>query len=97
MAFSGGIGVEADLASVPVRGALGDDAVLFSESASRLVVEVEPGRASAFESLMGNDTWARIGRCTADNRLVIMRERKRVLSLPLGRMKEAWQGTLIGL
>ncbi len=94
MAFSGGIGVEMDLADVPVRGSFGDATVLFAESASRLIVEVEPGHAPAFENLMGDGAWARIGRCTADKRLVIKRGKKRVLSLPLGQMKEAWQGTL---
>ena len=94
MAFSGGIGAEMDLASVPVSVGLNDEAVLFSESASRILVEVEPGKTSAFEDLMGDDTWARIGRCTEDKRLVIIREGEEILSLPLDRMKVVWQRTL---
>ena len=94
MAFSGEMGLEVDLTEVPVIGELREDAVLFSESASRLLVEVTPAHAPAFEDLMGDDSWAMIGRCTGTTRLVITDGEKEIISLGLSPMKEAWQGTL---
>jgi len=94
MAFSGGIGAEIDLSRIPVKGELDDVSALFSESASRLVVEVEPEHAAAFERLMVQDRWGRIGRCVGEKHLVVTRGDRDVISLPLDRLKESWQGTL---
>ena len=97
MAFSGGIGAEVDLSAVPVRGDLDDTALLFSESASRLLVEVEPERSGDFERLMVQDRWGRIGACVARPYLVISWDRRELVRLSLDRMKESWQKTLRGL
>jgi len=97
MAFAGEVGLVVDLDAVPVIGALEDDALLFSETASRLLVEVAPTDSSRFEETMGGTVWARIGQCTGDRRLVIRKGEKEVVSLPLDTMKNAWQGTLKGL
>jgi len=94
MAFSGETGAEIDLGEVPVVGELTVNSILFSESASRLVVEVRPDDAAAFESLLGEGSWARIGRCTDGKYLKIHSGNKQVISLELDRMKEAWQETL---
>lgn len=94
MAFSGEMGLEIDLDAVPVSGDLREDTVLFSESASRLLVEVRPDNASAFEDLMGSNSWARIGRCTGGENLDVVSGGKKIISLNLGLLKAAWQGTL---
>jgi phosphoribosylformylglycinamidine synthase len=97
MAFAGDVGLTVDLELIPAVGELNDEALLFSETASRLLVEVEPMNSSKFEELMGATIFARIGWCTDDRRMVIESGGREVLSLSLDEMKEAWQGTLSGL
>jgi len=97
MAFAGAIGLTVDLAKIPASGDLRPDALLFAETASRLLVEVSPSDAAGFEKAMGPTAWARIGQCTGDERMVITRGENMVLSLALGEMKKAWQKPLIGL
>ncbi|UCF30068.1 MAG: phosphoribosylformylglycinamidine synthase subunit PurS [bacterium] len=97
MAFSGGVGLEVDLQALPTTGELRADRVLFSESASRLLVEVAPGKAGRFEKVMGSTVWARIGVCTADERLSVRSGKGLILSLALDRMRDAWKSPLGGL
>ncbi len=94
MAFAGEVGLTVDLEQIPVLSAQGEDVLLFSETASRLLVEVTPSDSSKFEEIMGRTAWARIGQCTDEGRLVIRKGEEKVLSLSLGEMKEAWQETL---
>ena len=94
MAFSGEVGLEVDLAAVPVVEDLREDEVLFSESASRLLVEVKPRDVPAFEDIMGDGPWAGIGRCTAGKSLDILSGERQIMSLDLTLMKRAWQRTL---
>ncbi|UCF88335.1 MAG: phosphoribosylformylglycinamidine synthase subunit PurS [bacterium] len=97
MAFAGEVGLVVDLNAVPATGDLRDDELLFSETASRLLVEVAPSDAPQFEEAMGETAWARIGTCTEEKQLVVKKGDGKVLSLSLEEMKEAWQRTLRGL
>jgi len=97
MAFAGEIGLAVDLDEVPTAQDEREDVLLFSETASRLLVEVTPSDSSKFEAAMGATGWARIGECTEDKHLVINNGERGVLALSLDEMKEAWQGTLKGL
>ncbi len=95
MAFAGGLGVEVALDGLPTRG--GEQpahVMLFSESASRFVVEVEPGKAEAFEDALSGVPVARIGRVTGDGRVRIVFDGKPVVSATIGKLKEAWQAPL---
>jgi phosphoribosylformylglycinamidine (FGAM) synthase-like enzyme len=97
MAFAGEIGLTVDMDKIPAASSERQDVLLFSETASRLLVEVTPSNASKFEAVMGDTVWARIGECTDDRRLVIRKGKQETLSLPLDEMKKAWQKTLINL
>ncbi|MDF1535969.1 MAG: phosphoribosylformylglycinamidine synthase subunit PurL [bacterium] len=94
MAFSGETGLDIDLGSVPVRGDLTLEAILFSETASRLLVEVTPGNAPAFESIMEGTSFARIGVTTARDRLAINLGGRKIISMHLDTLKGAWQKPL---
>ena len=94
MAFAGGVGLEVDLELLPVSGDLRADRALFSESASRLLVEVRPDKAGEFEDILGDTVWARIGVCTEEERMVVKTGRKALLSLGLQKMREAWKSPL---
>jgi len=94
MAFAGGIGADVDIDKMPGGEGLGDHILLFSESASRLLVEVVPAKAAAFEDAMGGTSWARIGTCTDDSSLVIRRKDSGLVSVDIFDLKEAWQAPL---
>ena len=69
-AFAGGLGIEADLANVKMEGKLTDTQILYSETASRIIITVRPKNTEIIESAFGDDI-SRIGRVTSDKRLKI--------------------------
>ncbi len=97
MAFAGGVGLRIDLDRLPVSGRLSDDRALFSESASRLLVEVKPDRVRDFEREMGSTQLSRIGICTGEDKLEVTSAGRVILSLSLDEMGEAWRSPLENL
>lgn len=72
MAFAGHHGATIDLAEVIYEGEVKrNDHILFSESNSRLIVEVSPEDQKAFESQMKSIDCSCIGRVTATQDLII--------------------------
>jgi phosphoribosylformylglycinamidine synthase len=94
MAFAGGIG--ADLTGFQGRAELSDPVHLFAESTSRFVVEVELGRAEAFEKSLGADVHSlRLGQTCKEPRMRIAGiEGEWLIWLSLNQLKEAWQKPL---
>lgn len=97
-AFSGGFGCRADLANVRFEGDSRyrtDELLLFSESASRLLVTVHPAQWSAFEEVMSGTMVSQIGH-VSDTEIVTIAglEGKTALQAGLSRLKEAWQRPL---
>ncbi len=92
-AMAGGIGLEVDLAAVPVRTPLRSDRLLYSESAGRFIVTVASERREAFESLFQGLPVACVGQVTASPVLNIRRGGEPVLELTLPALKKAWQST----
>ena len=94
MAFTGGLGLEVDLAKAPVTGGMREDLLLFSESNGRLLVEVPEGDAEAFEGLMKGSTVAWIGSVTKQPRLVVKKGGETVLDLANEETIKAWKTPL---
>jgi phosphoribosylformylglycinamidine synthase subunit PurSL len=110
MAFAGGYGADVRLAQVPRDDSIdlrSDDfaaALLFSESASRWVVEVAPAQQSTFADILqkANVPFAQIGDVTTNSRLRIAAKSHSgsssntpwLIDLPLAELKEAWQKPL---
>ncbi len=96
MAFSGGLGVEAHLSKVPYAGKnRRDDTILFSESNSRFLVEVEPKDQKRFEGLMKGLPCGLIGSVQEREDVVLYGvDQKICVRLPLAELKEAWQRPL---
>jgi phosphoribosylformylglycinamidine synthase II len=96
MAFAGGLGMSLHLADVPCTAdAASDTVLLFSESNSRFVVEVEPDKAGAFEAAMAGVPCGRIGTVTDDGAFrVVGLGGGTVVDEPLADLKEAWQAPL---
>ena len=97
-AFAGGFGMSIDLSRVQWSGAeegWRDEALLFSESASRLLVTVKKEHADAFEEIMGDEGCSRIGVVLEEQILCIEAiEGHDVVMADLAELKEAWQKTL---
>jgi phosphoribosylformylglycinamidine synthase len=89
MAFAGGFG--ADITGGPAAPE-GDDVWLFSESATRWLVEVEPVKVAAFEACFAGLPVAAVGMTTAEPRLRIAGAGGEwVVWAPLADLKAAWQ------
>ncbi len=96
MSFAGNLGAEVSLDAVP-QGEITDrdDVLLFSESNSRFLVEVEPGNREEFENTMRGNVFAVIGGVNpSDSLKIIGLQGKSIISLPLKNLKESWQKPL---
>jgi phosphoribosylformylglycinamidine synthase len=97
-AFAGGFGISIDLSRVPWKGAEDgwtDETLLFSETASRLLVTIKKEHLEAFESIMGDDGCSRVGVVTVEPILSVEAiEGHTIIKAELAELKEAWQSTL---
>jgi phosphoribosylformylglycinamidine synthase len=96
MAFSGGLGVTARLDRVAFWGTNRDDArLLFSESNSRFIVEVEPNNQKKFEAALKGVALGLIGRVETSPEFVVYGIRQEpVINTTVDQLKEAWQAPL---
>jgi phosphoribosylformylglycinamidine synthase len=94
-AFAGGFGLHVDLNQVPVDAVMREDKLLFSESASRLLVTVKPDNQERFEALFAGQTCACIGQVANDVYLRIIGLKQEILvNSIIHDLKEAWQSPL---
>ena len=91
-AMAGGLGLEVDLAAVPAQGARRNDRLLYSESAGRFIVTVDPRHRTAFEAAMAGVPLACIGQVTDAARLVVRGlDGHTIIDLTVPALKAAWQ------
>ena len=94
-AFSGGWGMDVDLAKVPTDGIKRDDTILFSESQSRFVATIPRQKEKEFEQILSGHIFAPIGYVTEDEDFVIKGlNRKVVIRENIRELKHAWQKSL---
>ncbi len=102
MAFSGGLGMEIFLQEVPYRvvhtpakAGRRDDFVLFSESNSRLLVEVPKDRQKEFEKLLKGVAFGLIGCVSKEKYFTVHGINQEVcVRASLNGLKESWQKPL---
>ncbi|NLP09124.1 phosphoribosylformylglycinamidine synthase subunit PurL [bacterium] len=96
MAFSGGLGLSVSLAAVPASAdVVRDDVLLFSESNSRLVVEVQPDKEAAFCAALQAIPFGLLGQVTASPQVLINGvQGERLIEENLSNLKSSWQNTL---
>jgi len=87
MAIAGRLGLDLDPARAPVTEPLSEAELLFSESPSRFLVEVDPDHEAEFAALFEGLPVARVGRVTPEPLL-----RLGGWSWPLERLERAWRG-----
>jgi phosphoribosylformylglycinamidine synthase I len=94
MSLAGGIGVEAALDKVPGGAELTDTEILFSESLSRFVVEVDSEQTAAFEQLMraAHIPLGQIGTTTENNFTIQGRDGERLIDVSPAELEQAWRG-----
>ncbi len=100
MAFAGEVGLGVDLSAVPYEGPAEqrlDSVLLFAESNSRFLVEVEPENASAFEQALAGIPCAKVGETDASGLLTVTGlAGETLIASPLPDLKAAWQTPLVG-
>jgi phosphoribosylformylglycinamidine (FGAM) synthase-like enzyme len=97
-AFAGMLGMRVDLDAVPVGGddPFEDrtDLILFSESAGRFVVTVDPARRDAFEKMLSGCVFACVGEVTDGGNLVVTDGGDELANASLSDLKESYKKTL---
>jgi phosphoribosylformylglycinamidine synthase len=92
VAMGGGLGMEVDLAEVPRTGTEHDHVILYSESAGRFIVTIDPKHRSAFEKILDALPHACVGTVSSDSDLVVHGlEGKPIIRVPVPKLKAAWK------
>ncbi|OQX21826.1 MAG: phosphoribosylformylglycinamidine synthase II, partial [Candidatus Altiarchaeales archaeon A3] len=99
-AFSGDVGIEINLANIPVEGLLSNEKILFSESASRFIVSIKEENKEKFENLMNESkgiNFANIGFVRKDKRFIINRNTTSgIINADIEELRNAWKTPLNG-
>jgi len=92
MAFAGGFGVDLDLTDLSIKARVTDpNVLLFSESTTRFLVEVEPDKASAFEAKLAGLPVTRVGRVISEGQVRISAEGlPALIDVACAELKSAW-------
>ena len=92
VAMGGNFGMRIELNRVPANDLNRDDTVMFSESAGRFIVTVDPQNREIFESLFKNLTCACIGTVTEKPQFEIKGLKQEIIvSVAIKDLKSAWK------
>jgi phosphoribosylformylglycinamidine (FGAM) synthase-like enzyme len=95
MAFAGDLGMEIQLKNVPVINLTRNDKILFSESNSRILVEVPKSKDDDFKKIMKGNVYAKIGEVTKTKSFVIYGLNGHpVIEDKIDSLREAWKKPL---
>ncbi len=94
MAFAGEIGAKVNIGKVPQNADMRDDHILFSESNSRFIIEVEPENVKEVSEILKGVPHAVIGETTAMQQLIIEGSEGIVVDEDIFELKHAWQAPL---
>jgi phosphoribosylformylglycinamidine synthase len=90
--MAGNHGLRADLSELPREGVERNDVALFSESAGRFVVTVDPQRRGPFETVFEKLPWACVGRITEEPVFSLSGlDGRALLTVAVSRLKAAWK------
>jgi phosphoribosylformylglycinamidine synthase subunit PurSL len=92
VAMGGGLGMHVDLRKAPVEAVGRNDTVLFSESAGRFIVTVDPRRQAEFEAAFHRLPYACIGTVTAEPVFKMKGlQGEALMSTAVSKLKAAWK------
>ena len=94
LAMGGKLGMNIDLARIATDKVDREDVILFSESAGRFIVTINPAKQEAFERMFKGTCCARIGIVTEQPDFVVQGlGQDIILNVPLADLKSAWKKT----
>ncbi|MBA7704203.1 Phosphoribosylformylglycinamidine synthase subunit PurL [subsurface metagenome] len=97
-AMGGNRGMDIDLRPVPVEGRLSNTRLLYSESAGRFIVTIDPKNKATFEGIVDGLDCACIGRVSdADTLQVSGTDDRVIIKERIGGLKDAWKERFGGL
>ena len=94
MCIGGRLGAEVDLSRVPTCGDLNLTGVLYSESASRLLVSVDAADQAAFEKLFAGQVFGCLGKVSDSAKLIATFADKKMLDSDVEGLTRAFKSTL---
>ena len=93
MAIAGGLGLEVALKDIPSRTRR-QDFTLFSESQGRIAVTVSPKNSGKFEEMMKGNVFAKIGKVTRSDKIIIQgRNNESLVNISLNQPERAYKST----
>lgn len=94
VAMGGSLGMDLNLEMVPQQGCRRNDALLFSESAGRFIITVDPGNRESFETIFKDLPCACIGSVTQTSALKIAdMDGRPMIATPVSELKKAWNAS----
>ncbi len=94
-AFSGELGLEADLSTLSKEDGMDNTQILFSESASRFVVSVSEKNKEAFEKELAGNSFAVVGKVNDSNALLVKGiDGNQIINEKISELKNSWKKTL---
>ncbi len=98
VAMGGELGLSIDLSAVPEDGVTREDILLFSESAGRFILTLDPKHQASFEKILKGMPYAQVGRVSADGRLRVKgKNGKTIIDAAVEDLKAAWKAPFAGL
>lgn len=96
MCIGGQRGARIRLSDIPKDGDMGDEELLYSESAGRILVTIDRSKANEFEHEMHDSDFAYIGQVLDDDILIIesQQENSQMVKLRLSQLEDAFRGTI---
>ncbi|MCK4595606.1 phosphoribosylformylglycinamidine synthase subunit PurL, partial [candidate division WOR-3 bacterium] len=87
MCFGSGLGLKINLDAIPSSGLREPFSILFSESNSRFILEVDIKRKNEFEEIITGVSYAQIGDVISTNKLII----SNLLNITISRLESDWK------
>ncbi|MBI5418394.1 phosphoribosylformylglycinamidine synthase subunit PurL [Candidatus Poribacteria bacterium] len=97
MCFGGDCGAKIDLKLVPGASKINNfSAILFSESCSRLILEVKPDNKKMVDKILNVKSlpYACIGQIKEEKKLIFIADKKNILKSDIQELKEVWQAPM---
>ncbi len=92
VAMAGNLGLQVALARLPYKGVERNDTALFSETAGRFIVTIDPAHRDPFEALFEGLPCACVGQVTAEPVFTLKGlDNRGIVSLPVADLKSAWK------
>ncbi|RLB98462.1 MAG: phosphoribosylformylglycinamidine synthase, partial [Deltaproteobacteria bacterium] len=92
VAMGGNLGMDVDLGPMPVEESLRDDILLFSESAGRFLVTVDPAKRDVFKQQFKGQPCACVGKVLAGKEVSIKgTDGEVIFTKTVAELKEAWK------